>query len=157
MLVKGLPADVKEEEVAEMFSSNYNLSMRQPYHPLGGLSQEGCQKLSFRATFIIVFISCIVYYAQTSHNFMADILDEAGFGYFSGFSKFLLNVFLFLSSSFCSGYAAMKIVEYRKSGALISRHTPQEIYEDTLEVKNDPAMKRKVRLDEERRLERSDS
>jgi hypothetical protein len=132
--VKGFPPDVTEKEVAEMFSTNYDLSKRQPYFP-GGLSQEGCKILSFRATFALVLLIAIIHYTQSSHNLMADILAEAGFSYFSGFMKFLFNVVLIMSASYTCGFIAMKLAEHRKWGEPTERLTPQEIYQESMDLK----------------------
>jgi hypothetical protein len=134
VLVKGFPENITEKEVAEMFSSNYDLSKRQPYFPAGGLSQDGCRILSFRVAFMLVLLTAVVYYAHSSHNLMDDILAEAGFGYFSGFSKFLLNVVLLFSASFMCGFIAMKFAEHRRWGEPTERPTPQEIYEERVDL-----------------------
>lgn len=117
-----------------MFSTNYDLSKRQPYFP-GGLSQEGCKILSFRATFALVLLIAIIHYTQSSHNLMADILAEAGFSYFSGFMKFLFNVVLIMSASYTCGFIAMKLAEHRKWGEPTERLTPQEIYQESMDLK----------------------
>ncbi|GMH85714.1 hypothetical protein TrST_g4791 [Triparma strigata] len=129
VMVKGLPPDVEVEEVKRFFSENYDLSRRHPSFPVLGLSEEGCNVISFWATFGVCEVVGLGHFIHSKINLTHVILVEAGFGYFDGTVKDVMNVMVLTFISFCLGYMAKSVVSCYKVGAAVDRATPQEIYE----------------------------
>ena len=137
VMVRGLPPDVTEAEVANFFSTNYDLSKRQLRYPMMGMEEEGCRNIAFWLSFLFVELLGLIHFGQTNVNFMHEILVETGFGYFDGTLKDIMNVLFITLASYCAAAASRAFISLRRVGKAVERSTPQEMYEEKLKMQKE--------------------
>ncbi|GMI51978.1 hypothetical protein TeGR_g5621, partial [Tetraparma gracilis] len=137
VLVRGLPPDVLEEDVAALFSDHYALSKTQPHFPILGMSKSGVRRTVFWSGFYLsLTVGLANYFVYTGDSSqMDDFLNAIGFGYSSAGVSLLLNLLSILLLSALVGYLFVLYTRVRRIGASVDRPAPQETYEKRVQAR----------------------